>query len=50
MRSPTTSVPLRFPTFLLRSKPSLQFDGLVGLFGPPGIADDVRTKIAESRG
>lgn len=27
--------------------PSLQFDGLVGLFGPPGIADDVRTKIAD---
>src|SRR4029078_2242794 len=26
--------------------PSLQFDGLVGLFGPPGIADEVRTKIA----
>jgi len=34
------------PTAVEAGYPSLQFDGLVGLFGPPGIADDVRTKIA----
>ncbi|MGA8003423.1 MAG: tripartite tricarboxylate transporter substrate binding protein [Pseudolabrys sp.] len=35
------------PTAVEEGYPSLKFDGLVGLFGPPGIADDVRTKIAE---
>ncbi|MFZ1952233.1 MAG: tripartite tricarboxylate transporter substrate binding protein [Pseudolabrys sp.] len=35
------------PTAVEEGYPSLEFDGLVGLFGPPGIADDVRTKIAE---
>ncbi len=35
------------PTALEAGYPSLEFDGLVGLFGPPGIADDVRAKIAE---
>jgi tripartite-type tricarboxylate transporter receptor subunit TctC len=35
------------PTALEAGYPSLEFDGLVGLFGPPGIADDVRTKIAD---
>ena len=34
------------PTAVEAGYPSLEFDGLVGLFGPPGIADDVRTKIA----
>jgi tripartite-type tricarboxylate transporter receptor subunit TctC len=34
------------PTAVEAGYPSLQFDGLVGLFGPPGIADEVRTKIA----
>ncbi|HZP71220.1 MAG TPA: tripartite tricarboxylate transporter substrate binding protein [Pseudolabrys sp.] len=34
------------PTAVEAGYPSLQFDGLVGLFGPPGIADDVRNKIA----
>lgn len=35
------------PTAVEEGYPSLEFDGLVGLFGPPGIADDVRAKIAE---
>ncbi|HXX08578.1 MAG TPA: tripartite tricarboxylate transporter substrate binding protein [Pseudolabrys sp.] len=35
------------PTAVEAGYPSLEFDGLVGLFGPPGIADDVRTKIAD---
>ncbi|HEY6023684.1 MAG TPA: tripartite tricarboxylate transporter substrate binding protein [Pseudolabrys sp.] len=35
------------PTATEAGYPSLEFDGLVGLFGPPGIADDVRTKIAD---
>lgn len=35
------------PTAVEAGYPSLEFDGLVGLFGPPGIADDVRAKIAE---
>ena len=35
------------PTAREAGYPSLEFDGLVGLFGPPGIADDVRNKIAE---
>jgi len=35
------------PTAVEEGYPSLEFDGLVGLFGPPGIADDVRTKIAD---
>lgn len=35
------------PTAVEEGYPSLKFDGLVGLFGPPGIADDVRAKIAE---
>ena len=34
------------PTALEAGYPSLEFDGLVGLFGPPGIADAVRNKIA----
>jgi tripartite-type tricarboxylate transporter receptor subunit TctC len=34
------------PTVIEEGYPSLQFDGLVGLFGPPGIADEVRSKIA----
>lgn len=34
------------PTALEAGYPSLEFDGLVGLFGPPGIADTVRNKIA----
>lgn len=34
------------PTAIEAGYPSLQFDGLVGLFGPPGIADEVRAKIA----
>jgi tripartite-type tricarboxylate transporter receptor subunit TctC len=34
------------PTAVEAGYPSLDFDGLVGLFGPPGIADDVRAKIA----
>jgi tripartite-type tricarboxylate transporter receptor subunit TctC len=33
------------PTAVEAGYPSLEFDGLVGLFGPPGIADDVRAKI-----
>jgi len=35
------------PTALEEGYPSLEFDGLVGLFGPPGIAQDVRNKIAD---
>ena len=35
------------PTAAEAGYPSLEFDGLVGLFGPPGIADDVRSKIAD---
>jgi tripartite-type tricarboxylate transporter receptor subunit TctC len=35
------------PTAVEAGYPSLEFDGLVGLFGPPGIADEVRTKIAD---
>ena len=35
------------PTAVEEGYPSLEFDGLVGLFGPPGIADDVRARIAE---
>ena len=34
------------PTAAEAGYPSLDFDGLVGLFGPPGIADAVRAKIA----
>src|SRR5262245_52326920 len=34
------------PTAVEAGYPSLQFDGLVGLFGPPGIPDEVRNKIA----
>jgi tripartite-type tricarboxylate transporter receptor subunit TctC len=34
------------PTAVEAGYPSLEFDGLVGLFGPPGITDEVRTKIA----
>jgi tripartite-type tricarboxylate transporter receptor subunit TctC len=34
------------PTAVEAGYPSLQFDGLVGLFGPPGITDEVRAKIA----
>jgi tripartite-type tricarboxylate transporter receptor subunit TctC len=35
------------PTAVEEGYPSLEFDGLVGLFGPPEIADDVRNKIAD---
>ena len=35
------------PTAVEAGYPSLDFDGLVGLFGPPGIPDDVRVKIAK---
>jgi tripartite-type tricarboxylate transporter receptor subunit TctC len=35
------------PTAIEAGYPSLEFDGLVGLFGAPGIADDVRAKIAD---
>ena len=35
------------PTAVEAGYPSLEFDGLVGLFGPPGIADEVRTRIAD---
>ena len=34
------------PTAVEAGYPALDFDGLVGLFGPPGIADAVRAKIA----
>lgn len=34
------------PTAVEAGYPSLEFDGLVGLFGPPGITDAVRAKIA----
>jgi tripartite-type tricarboxylate transporter receptor subunit TctC len=34
------------PTAIEAGYPSLEFDGLVGLFGPPNIPDDVRNKIA----
>lgn len=34
------------PTAAEAGYPSLDFDGLVGLFGPPGIPDDVRNHIA----
>ncbi|MGH6663702.1 MAG: Bug family tripartite tricarboxylate transporter substrate binding protein [Pseudolabrys sp.] len=34
------------PTAAEAAYPSLDFDGLVGLFGPPGIPDAVRNKIA----
>jgi tripartite-type tricarboxylate transporter receptor subunit TctC len=34
------------PTAKEAGYPSLDFDGLVGLFGPPGIPDAVRNKIA----
>jgi len=35
------------PTATEAGYPSLEFDGLVGLFGPPGIAEDVRARIAD---
>lgn len=35
------------PTVVEAGYPSLEFDGLVGLFGPPGISDDVRKRIAD---
>src|SRR5215510_2484508 len=35
------------PTAVEAGYPSLEFDGLVGLFGAPGIADDIRAKIAD---
>ena len=35
------------PTAVEAGYPSLEFDGLVGLFGPPGIGDDVRKRIAD---
>jgi len=38
------------PTAVEAGYPSLEFDGLVGIFGPPGIADAVRAKIAADVG
>jgi tripartite-type tricarboxylate transporter receptor subunit TctC len=35
------------PTATEAGYPSLEFDGLVGLFGPPEMAADVRSKIAD---
>ena len=35
------------PTAVEAGYPSLEFDGLVGLFAAPGMADDVRAKIAD---
>jgi tripartite-type tricarboxylate transporter receptor subunit TctC len=35
------------PTVQEAGYPSLEFDGLVGLFGSPGIADELRTIIAD---
>lgn len=35
------------PTAIEAGYPSLAFDGLVGLFGPREMAEDVRTKIAD---
>jgi len=35
------------PTALEAGYPSLEFDGLVGIFGPPGIPDAVRKKISD---
>jgi tripartite-type tricarboxylate transporter receptor subunit TctC len=35
------------PTAVEAGYPSLEFDGLVGLFGPPGISDEVRKRIAD---
>jgi tripartite-type tricarboxylate transporter receptor subunit TctC len=35
------------PTAVEAGYPSLEFDGLVGLFGSPGISDAVRVKIAD---
>jgi tripartite-type tricarboxylate transporter receptor subunit TctC len=34
------------PTAVEAGYPSLDFDGLVGLFGPPGISHEVRARIA----
>ena len=34
------------PTAVEAGYPSLEYDGLVGLFGPPGISDAIRDKIA----
>ena len=34
------------PTAVEAGYPSLEYDGLVGLFGPPGISDAIRAKIA----
>jgi tripartite-type tricarboxylate transporter receptor subunit TctC len=38
---------LDVPTATEAGYPSLEFDGLVGLFGPPEMAADVRSKIAD---
>jgi tripartite-type tricarboxylate transporter receptor subunit TctC len=35
------------PTAVEAGYPSLEFDGLVGVFGPPGISDAVRKRIAD---
>jgi tripartite-type tricarboxylate transporter receptor subunit TctC len=35
------------PTAVEAGYPSLEFDGLVGFFGAPGISDDIRAKIAD---
>jgi tripartite-type tricarboxylate transporter receptor subunit TctC len=43
-RAPT--IP-NIPTVVEAGYPSLEFDGLVGIFGPPGISDIVRNRIAD---
>ena len=35
------------PTATEAGYPSLEFDGLVGLFGPPNVAADIRARIAD---
>ncbi len=35
------------PTVIEAGYPSLEFDGLVGIFGPPGISDAVRKRISD---
>ncbi len=35
------------PTVVEAGYPSLEFDGLVGIFGPPGISDAVRKRISD---
>ena len=50
MPSPITSARKAIPdipTAVEAGYPSLEFDGLVGLFGPPEMAADVRAHIAD---